>query len=64
MEMRMGKKLAKEDKNNLAEVILCLRVLGKKDAAVVKCQKTGMMHKWTSAVLRQVNAVQLREKCT
>lgn len=40
------------------------RVLGKKDAAVVKCQKTGRMRKWTSAVLRQVNAVQGRGKCS
>lgn len=31
------RKLAKEDKDNLAEVILCLRVLGRKrDAAVVE----------------------------
>ena len=28
--MRMEKKLAKEDKNNLGEVILCLRLLGEK----------------------------------
>ena len=30
MEIRMGKKLAKEDKNSLAEVILCLGYWGKK----------------------------------
>lgn len=49
------RKLAKGDKTNLAEVILCLKILGEKDAAVVGELKDGRekLRSWVSATLER-----------